>query len=495
MRHTKHVVAASLRLLLLLLAPACASDSPPTPTETPTPDIRFEMKHEYLQGDSIEVAIVNHSSETYYYQSHYPACYNLKFFDDSTEQRPDPREAPDQEARLLEPGRFIVPAGTHCDIISARPLEPGARVVLLAWEQQQCTLDVWGCIESAQVEPGTYRIEGQFATPPGVVGPATPGDPGVTTIADWTFAIAEPPPVEDTFDLRLIAPETINQGERLDGLDVILTDTSGRLREFASGASILDFEVADAHGNLIWQNLKVIPLPLVFRTIRPYDALSVANMPLTASGKWDLRDPDGVPVEPGEYQLTGIISLGGARMTTTAHTLTVLPAQLPDYAQPVRVELLVPPTSVAGQPVPMDMRVTNTGDAPVSLLWSGGGQTPPFHYLGVLIYRNDALIGRASLAHGVDGTGDFILAPGEGRTMSSLFEGYGDPWFWDQPQECSYHRNDPCEGFVGPGTYIIRGTISVVPPWVLDQEAPFTMEFTTVTTPPQELVILSKDPA
>ncbi|MDA1174021.1 MAG: hypothetical protein O2826_05825 [Chloroflexi bacterium] len=449
------------------------------------PDIAFEMKLEYLHGESIAITIVNNSDDTYYYQRHYPACYNLKFFDDPVKERTYP-----EETRPLEPGEFLVPEGTHCDMVTEDALPPGARTTLLVWERQLCEVHLWGCLESVPAGPGTYRIEGRFSTKREVVGYSKEDDRGTTT-AEWSFAIAEPPPIEDTFDLQLIAPETINQGEWLEGLDVILTDTSGQLREFASGAGILDFEVTDARGNVIWQNLKVIPLPLVFRTIHPYDVLSVADMHMAAPGKWDLRDPNGIPVEPGEYQLTGIVSLGGARMTTAAQTLTVLPAPLPDYAHSMQLELLAPPTFATGQPVPLDMRVTNTGNAPVSLLWSGGGQFPPFHYLDILIYRDDAVIWRASLAHGLRGSGDFILAPGEGRTMSSLFEGYGAPWFWDQSQGCGDNRDGACEDFVGPGTYIIRGAASVTPPWVLEQDPPFTLKFTTVTTPPQELIIVS----
>lgn len=193
-------ISVLLVTALTLALAACSTGSPTptataplpsaTPTPPPVPDIVFEMKQVYLFDESVEIGIVNRSSETYYYQVAYSACYNLKFYDDSDEQRPYPREETAQEAHLLEPGQFIVPAGTHCDVISERPLERGARAVLLVWDQQLCTVDVWGCTESIQVEPGTYRIEGQFATKPGVVGPAAPGDPSATTTAEWTFDIS-----------------------------------------------------------------------------------------------------------------------------------------------------------------------------------------------------------------------------------------------------------------------------------------------------------------
>jgi hypothetical protein len=113
-------------------------------------------------GEPIDIAIRNESDVTYHYQSYYPACYNLQFFDDSSEPRPYPYADPERDERLLLPGQFIVPRGTHCDLIVEESLEPGQTAVLLTWDQDMCIKDEWGCVESVRVGPGAYRIRGEF---------------------------------------------------------------------------------------------------------------------------------------------------------------------------------------------------------------------------------------------------------------------------------------------------------------------------------------------
>ena len=121
-----------------------------------------------------------------------PPCYNLQYFDDSTKRRPYPYEDSVPQGWFLQPGQFIAPAGTHCDLISESSLEPGVRAVLLVWGQRRCKVDVWGCLESVQVDPGSYRIEGRFSLEPGVVGPGqAETTDATTTTAEWGTVIAE----------------------------------------------------------------------------------------------------------------------------------------------------------------------------------------------------------------------------------------------------------------------------------------------------------------
>lgn len=157
-------------------------------------DIVFEMKERYRLGEPVEIRIRNKStSATYYYQRDFPACYNLRFFDDSTERRPYPRETPGREPVRLLPGEFIVPEGTHCDLIVEKPLAPGEVVTLLTWKQELCVKDVWGCIESAPVAPGEYRIAGEFAQSRDVIVPGRSREGARIATANWKYAI-EPSP-------------------------------------------------------------------------------------------------------------------------------------------------------------------------------------------------------------------------------------------------------------------------------------------------------------
>ncbi|MBI2918657.1 MAG: hypothetical protein HYY01_11805 [Chloroflexi bacterium] len=160
-----------------------------TPAITP-PDILFAMKGRYQLGEPVEVRVRNQSkAETYYYQSYYPACYNLKFFDGSSERRPYPYADPAQPARFLLPGQFIIPRGTHCDLVFEKQLGPDEEVVLLTWDQDMCIKDRWGCVESVQVGPGEYRIVGEFSRIRKDIGPASGERSSEIAVAEWKFVI------------------------------------------------------------------------------------------------------------------------------------------------------------------------------------------------------------------------------------------------------------------------------------------------------------------
>ena len=58
--------------------------------------------------------------------------------------------------------RFIIPPGTHCDIIAFGAIEPGGTKLLFKWELDECVKDEWGCVRSEPLSPGTYTITGLF---------------------------------------------------------------------------------------------------------------------------------------------------------------------------------------------------------------------------------------------------------------------------------------------------------------------------------------------
>ncbi len=175
--------------LLMLLLAACAQA---TPTPLPAGNLVFDMQQEYRLGEPVEVAIRNDSSVTYYFQSEYPACYNLQFFDDSQEIRPYPNADPVSTQSYLLPGEFIVPRGTHCDLIVEGSLDPGQAVVLFTWKQQMCIEDRFGCRESVPVGPGQYLFQGEFANAPSVIGPGSERRPDAITTITWDFTIQSP---------------------------------------------------------------------------------------------------------------------------------------------------------------------------------------------------------------------------------------------------------------------------------------------------------------
>lgn len=106
------------------------------------PAIRFVLNDSYIVGDSARVQIENVGNRPYRYQLYYQACA-LRFFDG------DGR-------------RFIVPPGTHCDLISFSTIEPGETRSLFTWKLDECVKDNWGCVRSQPLVPGTYTIAGRF---------------------------------------------------------------------------------------------------------------------------------------------------------------------------------------------------------------------------------------------------------------------------------------------------------------------------------------------
>jgi hypothetical protein len=114
----------------------------PTPAEAP---LQFLLEDRYEVGEKIRVRLRNDGRHPYIYNTAYEAC-DMRYFDESG-------------------SRFIIPPGTHCDIIANQTIESGETVTLFEWKLEECVKDRWGCVKAKPLEPGTYRIVGRF--PPG----------------------------------------------------------------------------------------------------------------------------------------------------------------------------------------------------------------------------------------------------------------------------------------------------------------------------------------
>ena len=104
--------------------------------------IRFVLADRYAMGETIDVLIENVGRRAYVFQWPYQACF-LRYFDASGR-------------------RFIIPPGTHCDLLSEEPIRPGERKRLFTWSLDECVKDDWGCVKSRLLPPGTYTIKGRF---------------------------------------------------------------------------------------------------------------------------------------------------------------------------------------------------------------------------------------------------------------------------------------------------------------------------------------------
>lgn len=110
--------------------------------DTVSHPIRFRLEDSYGVGDTIDVAITNVGTRPYMFEVYYQACF-LSYFDSSGR-------------------RFIIPPGTHCDIRGEQIIRPGETKQLFTWRLDECVKDLWGCVRSRTLPPGTYTIKGRF---------------------------------------------------------------------------------------------------------------------------------------------------------------------------------------------------------------------------------------------------------------------------------------------------------------------------------------------
>jgi hypothetical protein len=118
-----------------------SANPPPAKSESSFP-IRFVLADSYAAGETIQVVIENVRTRAYVFQWPYQACF-LSYFDSSGR-------------------RFIIPPGTHCDLLAEETIRPGERKKLFSWSLDECVKDEWGCVQNRPLPPGTYTIKGRF---------------------------------------------------------------------------------------------------------------------------------------------------------------------------------------------------------------------------------------------------------------------------------------------------------------------------------------------
>ncbi len=104
--------------------------------------LRFVLDKPLEVGGETRVRLHNVGDESYVYNSYYQACY-MTF-------------------RVRGGRRFLIPEGTHCDLVDRRELAPGETVTLFRWDLDECVEDNWGCTKAKDLPRGRYVMKGRF---------------------------------------------------------------------------------------------------------------------------------------------------------------------------------------------------------------------------------------------------------------------------------------------------------------------------------------------
>jgi hypothetical protein len=108
-----------------------------------TGPLLFVLDDRYQAGESVRVRLQNLSEDTFLYNSEYQAC-EMTYKKDGA-SRP-----------------FLIPPGTHCDLVLIQEIRPDQTVTLFTWDLDECVKDDWGCVKSKPLASGTYTIAGEF---------------------------------------------------------------------------------------------------------------------------------------------------------------------------------------------------------------------------------------------------------------------------------------------------------------------------------------------
>ena len=114
----------------------------------------FCLDHPLVKGGKTRVRLRNDDDVAYRYNSAYESC-DMVYRDGSGRQ-------------------FLVPEGTHCDLIIPAELQPGDTVTLFKWNLDKCVKDSWGCVKERDLKAGWYHMRGRFR-------PVDGGDPVMVT--------------------------------------------------------------------------------------------------------------------------------------------------------------------------------------------------------------------------------------------------------------------------------------------------------------------------
>lgn len=121
--------------------PALHSEITRLPTKVRKP-LRIVLDQPLVEGGKTRVRLRNNGRVAYRYNPYYEACY-MTYRDSSGR-------------------KFIVPEGTHCDLVVRGQVQPGETVVLFDWGLDECVRDEWGCAKARDLPPGKYSMRGSF---------------------------------------------------------------------------------------------------------------------------------------------------------------------------------------------------------------------------------------------------------------------------------------------------------------------------------------------
>lgn len=133
---------------------ATATDRPTastsgTDSSSPTPSdgesatkLQFVLGDQVRTGQTVDLRLENMDDRAYSYRDDYAAC-ELTYTDAAGRE-------------------FLIPPGTHCDLVSYATIKPGQTVTLFKWKLNECVKDRWGCVRSAPLQPGLYTVTGDF---------------------------------------------------------------------------------------------------------------------------------------------------------------------------------------------------------------------------------------------------------------------------------------------------------------------------------------------
>lgn len=139
--HVVRLGALVVGCLLLIPSPSTAEERT-TSGSTARRPLRFLVDTPLLAGGETRVRLRNRGDESYVYNSYYQACY-MTF-------------------RVRSGRRFIIPEGTHCDLVDRPEIAPGETVTLFRWDLDECIEDNWGCTKARDLPPGRYVMKGSF---------------------------------------------------------------------------------------------------------------------------------------------------------------------------------------------------------------------------------------------------------------------------------------------------------------------------------------------
>lgn len=104
--------------------------------------LRFVLDTPLHVGGKTRVRLRNTGEVAYIYNPYYEAC-EMVFRDSSGRE-------------------FLVPEGTHCDLVAREEVAPGETVTLFRWDLDECVEDNWGCTKARDLRKGRYSMRGWF---------------------------------------------------------------------------------------------------------------------------------------------------------------------------------------------------------------------------------------------------------------------------------------------------------------------------------------------